>query len=137
MASWDLYGKLRNKSLDVFWNLDKAKTPLCDYTIGIDSIDKMIEKMKAKPWPVYKIKVGVPGDIEMVAALRKHTDAIFRVDANAAWNLDEALIKIPQLKTLGVELIEQPLAKDNWDGMKLLFEQSLLPLFADESCVFE
>ena len=36
-----------------------------------------------------------------------------------------------------MELIEQPLAKDNWEGMRILFEQSPLPLFADESSVFE
>ncbi|MBN4678907.1 dipeptide epimerase, partial [Pandoraea nosoerga] len=47
------------------------------------------------------------------------------------------LIKIPQLADLGVEFIEQPLAKDNWEGMKQLFAVSPLPLLADESCVFE
>jgi len=41
------------------------------------------------------------------------------------------------LKDLGVEFIEQPLAKDDWEGMKVLFEKSPLPLFADESCVAE
>jgi L-alanine-DL-glutamate epimerase-like enolase superfamily enzyme len=45
--------------------------------------------------------------------------------------------KIAVLAKLGVELIEQPLEKSNWDGMKLLYERSSLPLFADESCVFE
>ena len=29
------------------------------------------------------------------------------------------------------------MAKDNWEGMKLLYEKSPLPIFADESCVFE
>lgn len=137
MAAWDLTGKLRNKPLDVLWNLNRNQMPLCDYTIGIDLIDKMVEKMKANPWPVYKIKVGVPGDIDMVASLRKHTDAVFRVDANAGWTLDEAMDKISVLKNLGVELVEQPLAKDSWEGMKVLYDRSPLPLFADESCVFE
>jgi L-alanine-DL-glutamate epimerase-like enolase superfamily enzyme len=97
----------------------------------------MVAKMKATPWPIYKIKVGVPNDMEMVAELRKHTDAVFRVDANAGWTLEEALEKIPVLKKLGVELVEQPLAKDNWEGMKVLFHQSSIPIFADESCVSE
>ena len=44
---------------------------------------------------------------------------------------------IPQLKDLGVELVEQPLAKDNWEGMKTLYKESSLPLYADESCVAE
>ena len=101
------------------------------------TIEKMVEKMQAKPWPVYKIKVGTPDDIEIIRTLRKHTNAVFRVDANAAWTAEEALVKIPQLKELGVELVEQPLAKDDWEGMKVLYERSSLPLFADESCVFE
>ena len=137
MAGWDLYGKLKRKQLHDLWNLDTAKAPLTDYTIGIDTIEIMVKKMEEKPWPVYKIKVGTEGDIEMVAALRNRSNAIFRVDANAGWTLEQALHKIPLLKDLGVEFVEQPLAKDDWDGMKVLFEKSPLPLFADESCVAE
>ncbi len=137
MAGWDIYGKLKRKQLHQLWELDNSKSPLTDYTIGIDGIENMLAKMQEKPWPIYKIKVGVEGDVEMVAALRKHTDAIFRVDANAGWTLDEALQKIPLLKELGVEFVEQPLAKDNWEGMKVLYEKSALPLIADESCVAE
>ena len=137
IATWDMYGKLRGKPLYQLWNLDINKAPICDYTIGIDTIEKMVEKMNEKPWPIYKIKVGVPGDVELVAELRKHTTAIFRVDANAGWTLEEALLKIPQLKELGVEFVEQPLAKDNWEGMKILYKEAQLPLIADESSVYE
>ena len=137
MAGWDIYGKLKRKQLHELWGLDITKAPLTDFTIGIDTIENMVAKMKEKPWPIYKIKVGVEGDIEMVTELRKHTDAIFRVDANAGWTLEQALQKIPLLKELGVEFVEQPLAKDDWASMKILFEQSALPLIADESCVAE
>ncbi len=137
MAGWDLYGKIKRQQLHQLWNLDTAKAPLTDFTIGIDLIDKMIEKMKEQPWPIYKIKVGVENDVEMVAALRKHTDAIFRVDANAGWTLEQAQQKIPLLKDLGVEFVEQPLATDNWEGMRTLYQSSPLPLIADESCVHE
>lgn len=137
MAGWDLYGKLKRKQLYELWDLDTARAPLTDYTIGIDTMEKMVAKLKEKPWPIYKIKVGVEHDIEMVAELRKHTDAVLRVDANAGWTLEQALQKIPLLKELGVELVEQPLAKDDWEGMRSLYAQSPLPLFADEACVFE
>jgi L-Ala-D/L-Glu epimerase len=137
MAGWDIYGKLKGKQLYQLWGLDTATSPQTDYTIAIDTIEKMVAKMKERPWPIYKIKVGVEGDIEMVTALRKHTDAVLRVDANAGWTLEQALVKIPQLKASGVEFVEQPLAKDDWEGMKVLYEQSPLPLIADESCVFE
>jgi L-Ala-D/L-Glu epimerase len=137
IAAWDLYGKMKGKPLYKLWNLDMSNNPVTDYTIGIDTIEKMVEKMKEKPWPVYKVKVGTENDIEMVKALRQNTDSIIRVDANAGWTLEEAMIKIPQLKELGVELVEQPLAKDDWEGMKKLYAVSPLPLFADESCVSE
>ena len=137
IAGWDLFGKMENKLLYQLWNTEWKHLPLADYTIGIDSIEKMVAKMKAKPWPVYKIKLGTPEDLEIMAALRQHTDAVFRIDANAGWTLEEALLKIPRLKELGVEFIEQPLAKDNWEDMKVLYRKSVLPLFADESCVFE
>jgi len=137
MAAWDIYGKMQKKKLYELWKGDISKNPLTDYTIGIDTVDKMIEKIKEKPWPIYKIKVGTANDIANVKALRENTDAILRVDANAAWDVETALQLIPQLKELGVELVEQPLAKDDWDGMKILYKESPLPLFADEACVFE
>jgi L-alanine-DL-glutamate epimerase-like enolase superfamily enzyme len=83
------------------------------------------------------VKVGTADDIAIVKALRENTDAALRVDANAAWDVETAVKLIPKLKDLGVEFIEQPLAKDNWEGMKALFKESSLPLFADEACVFE
>lgn len=137
IAAWDLYGKLKKKKLYELWNGDISRNPVTDYTIGIDSIDNMVAKLKEKPWPIYKIKVGTPNDIAIVKALRQNTDAALRVDANAAWTADDALRLIPELAGLGVELVEQPLAKDDWYGMKRLYNESSLPLFADEACVAE
>ena len=138
MAAWDLWGKMKKAPIYKLWNTTISGTlPMTDFTIGIDNIDTMVSKLKEKPWPIYKIKLGTPDDISIVETLRKHTDSIFRVDANAAWSTEEALQKIPQLAKLGVEFIEQPLDKLNWEGMRILYQQSELPLIADESCVFE
>ena len=137
MAAWDLYGKMKKQQLHEYWGLDIADAPLTDYTIGIDTAEMMIKKMKEMPWPIYKIKVGFDGDVEMVAELRRHTDAIFHVDANGGWTIEEARLKIPLLKASGVESVEQPLHKDQWENMKLLYQETVLPLFADESCVSE
>jgi L-alanine-DL-glutamate epimerase-like enolase superfamily enzyme len=137
IAAWDLYGKKLQQPLYRIWQTEWRHSPLTDYTIGIDTPEKMVAKMNAKPWPIYKIKLGTADDIALVELLRKNTNAVLRIDANASWTLPEAMIKIPLLKELGVELIEQPLAKDDFEGMKVLFENSVLPLIADESCVFE
>ena len=138
MAAWDLWGKMKKSPIYKLWSTDiSGPLPMTDFTIGIDNIEMMVSKIKEKPWPIYKIKLGTPNDILIVEVLRKHTQAIFRIDANAAWSTEEALQKIPLLAKLGVEFIEQPLDKLNWEGMRILYQQSELPLIADESCVFE
>jgi len=137
MAAWDLYGKLRKQPLYKLWGLNFDNVPLSDYTIGIDTIEKMLEKMQEVPWPIYKIKLGTSEDIEIISALRKHTAAVIRVDANAAWSAEDAVQIIPLLQQSGVELIEQPLSADDWEGMKKISGFSNIPLIADESCVRE
>lgn len=137
IAGWDLFGKLKGKPLQALWDLEKVQPPITDYTIGIDTIENMVAKMQAKPWPLYKIKLGTANDIEIIETLRKHTNATIRIDANAAWTADEALKKLQSFQRLDIEFIEQPLAKDDWEGMKTLYAQSTLPLIADESCVVE
>lgn len=137
MAGWDLFGKIKKKSLTDLWALQHDKAPITDYTIGIDTIDNMRRKMEKLAWPVYKIKVGFENDVETIAALRKYSKVPFRLDANAAWSVEVAKEKITEFNSLGIELIEQPLAKDDWAGMKELYNWSPLPLIADESCVGE
>lgn len=138
MAGWDLYGKMKGKSLKTLLPQPAIQLhPKTDYTIGIDTVENMVAKMQEMPWPIYKIKLGTEQDIEIMEALRKHTAATIRIDANAAWTVEEALQKILAFKQLGVEFIEQPLAKDDWEGMRFLYEKSPLPLIADESCVAE
>ena len=137
MAGWDLFGKLKRQPLHQLWQLDTAQSPLTNFTIGIDAESVMIQKVKENPWPIYKVKMGFENDIDIIKAIRSVTDAPLRVDANAAWTTEEALQKIKILHDLNVELVEQPLAKDNWEGMKILYQNSHIPLIADESCVFE
>ena len=137
MAAWDVFGKQHNQLLYELWETPWTNLPLSDYTIGLDSVEKMIRKMEENPWPIYKIKLGSTNDIELISELRKHTAVPFRIDANGGWTLDEAIRNIPILKALGVELIEQPIEKNDFDNMKILMQNSVVSLFADESCVSE
>jgi L-alanine-DL-glutamate epimerase-like enolase superfamily enzyme len=137
MAFNDLNARKKNKKLYEVWNLNIDKNPMTDYTIGIDSVPKMVEKMKELPWPIYKIKLGTKNDIEIVTELRKHSDAIFRIDANCGWSVDEAIENSFKLKELGVEFLEQPLKANDLEGAKKIYENSALPIIADESCIIE
>ena len=134
LAAWDLFGKINNTPLYKIWNTNLSNLATTNYTIGIDSVEKMVAKMVEKPWPIYKVKLGTSQDIEIIKALRAKTNAVFRIDANCAWETDETISNARKLKELGVEFIEQPLAADRWEDMKKVFDTSCLPLIADESC---
>jgi len=137
LAANDLFGKLQGQPLYKLWGLNTEHIPLTNYTIGIDTIENMVKKLKEMPWPLYKIKLGTKEDVAIIQELRKHTDAVFRVDANCAWGVEETIENSKQLKPLGVEFIEQPMRADDLEGMKKVYEQSVLPLIADESCITE
>ena len=137
IAANDLYAKKLGTPLYKLWGLSTEKTPLSNYTIGIASIPEMVEKIKAQPWPIYKIKLGTDDDLAIIKELRQHTSAIFRVDANCAWTAEQTIEYAPKLKQMGVEFIEQPLPKEDFEGMKEVFAQSVLPVIADESCQVE
>jgi L-Ala-D/L-Glu epimerase len=114
-AAHDLWGKKLGQPVYKLWGLELQNLPLSDYTIGIDTVDTMVMKMREfDGWPIYKIKLGTPDDLAIVRELRKYTTATFRVDANCAWTAAQTVTNSHELKTLGVEFIEQPLAADNW-----------------------
>jgi L-alanine-DL-glutamate epimerase-like enolase superfamily enzyme len=138
MAAHDLWGKLRGAPVWKLWGLSLENLPASDYTIGIDSIEVMIEKLREFPgWPLYKIKLGTAEDLEIVRSLREHTNAVFRVDANCAWDAEETIRNASELKRLNVEFIEQPLPPQDWEKMKEVRRRSVLPVVADESCQVE
>jgi L-alanine-DL-glutamate epimerase-like enolase superfamily enzyme len=79
-----IYGESCAAPVWKLWGLETR--PAADYTIGIDPIEKMVAKMKEfEGWPIYKIKLGTEDDLAIIRELRRHTDAIFRIDANTAW----------------------------------------------------
>ncbi len=137
LAAWDLFGKLEGKSLHEIWGTTMDTYPVTNYTIGLDTTEIMVSKMKEFPWPVYKIKLGTDRDVAIITELRKHTDAVFRVDANCAWTARETIDNALALKELGVEFIEQPLPADDWEGMERVLHHCVLPVIADESCLVE
>jgi len=134
IAGWDLFAQMRRMPLYQLLGIKWGQVPVTDYTIGMDTIENMAAKVKAHPWPIYKIKMGRPHDLDCLEALRAITNAPFRVDANEGWSFDEAKALLPELQRLQVTLIEQPLPKEEQEAMKELKAISPIPLFADESC---
>ena len=136
IALHDLVGKLLGAPWWKIWGLDKKRAPLTTYTIGIDTPEQM--KLKTREvegrFRMLKVKVGLPGDRENIRAVRQVTSLPLAVDANQGWKDPAfALDMVHWLKEQGVVLVEQPLPKEDIDGMAWLAERSPLPIIADES----
>ena len=137
MALHDLAARRAGLPLATWWGLDRAVGPVSNFTIGIDTIAVMREKLAAAAdWPIFKIKLGTADDLAIVRELRRHTDRPFRVDANCGWTVDQTIALSGPLAELGVEFIEQPLPPGD-PGMADVHRHSALPVFADESCAAE
>ena len=137
-AAHDLWGRLENAPVHRLWGLDPNDAVNSSFTIGIAELDVMIAKLAEMPgWPVYKIKLGTERDVEIITALREHTEATFRVDANCGWDPSEAAALSGEMARQGVEFIEQPLEPEAREAQVQLFRESALPLIADENCAAE
>lgn len=136
IALHDLAGKIIGKPWHKLWGLNKDEAPFTSFTIGIDSAEVVKERVKeADQFKIYKIKLGLDNDKEMVSAIREVTDAPLTIDANQGWkDKYHALNMIEWLYDKNVLFIEQPMPKERWDDMAWLTENSPLPTIADESC---
>lgn len=138
IAAHDLWGKHLGLPVWKAWGLQLEKMPVSNMTIALDRIDVMIANLReSEGWPIFKIKLGGPDDLAAVRALRRETSAPFRVDANTGWTAEQTIAYAPELRDLGVEFIEQPLRADDWEGMKRVQQECVLPVIADESCQTE
>ena len=136
MALHDIVGKLLGIPLFRLFGLDKEKACRTSFTIGIDTIENIREKVKeASVFPILKVKLGTDYDLEILRAVREESDAVIRVDANGAWSPREAVEKIHRFEEFGVEFIEQPVAPDDVDGLRYVKQRVRLPIIADEPVI--
>ena len=135
IALHDLVGKRLGLPVHELLGLS-ADIPPTDFTLGIDEPQVVAERAKrASKFPALKIKLGGPGDMATLEAVRAVYSGPIRVDANTGWQPEPAARLIPELIRLGVELIEQPFPAHRLDQLRWLQERSSLPIVADESSV--
>lgn len=135
IALHDLWGKISGKAL---WNLlgtNPAKMPLTSFTLGIDTPEVLQQKLaEARDFQVIKLKLGSKDDRKIIQTIRELSKLPIYADANQGWqDRHEALDLIHWLYEQNVQLVEQPMPKDDLDAAAWLRERSPLPIIADES----
>ena len=114
--------------------------PPTSYTIGIDDISVIKEKVKeaiSSGHKILKVKLGLgyDKDINILKTINNtvgNTAIKLRVDANGGWDLKTAEKIIDILPSYNVELLEQPLPKGSVNLLFYLTQKSSVPIFVDE-----
>lgn len=135
IALHDLEGKILNKPCWKLLGSDPSKMPVTSYTIGIDTREVIIQKVKeATGCKVIKVKLGRDSDRELIQTIRSVTNVPLYVDANQGWtDRKQSLDMIYWLQQQGVVLIEQPMSKADLDGNAWLTQHSPIPIIGDEA----
>lgn len=112
-----------------------------DITVGINEPSYMAQKAAERVkqgFTEIKVKVGVDekSDVERMRAIREAVgpEVKIRVDANQAWTAKEALRMIEKLNEYDLELVEQPVAYDDLEGLSFVTHHTTVPIMSDESC---
>ena len=135
MALHDWIGKRLGVPVWRLLGLDAATTPVSCVTLGLASPEEMEKKLETViDFPRIKVKLGAPGDVENLRRIRKRYKGKLQVDANTAWSPVDAVRVLREIEPLGIELVEQPVAREDLDGLRWVRERSGIPVFADESC---
>lgn len=125
------------------WGLNPERCATSSYTVALADDEPAYRKLleTACDYPVVKLKLGsgsIDTDLKFTQlAMTTLSTAQICVDANGGWSTQDALTIIPRrLAEMGVMFVEQPVAKTNFEGWRILRQQlpaDMPPLIADES----
>ncbi len=103
------------------------------------SFHRLLHLIRDMEMSFVKIKVGNERDTEVLSLAREILghEVDLRVDANGAWSSEEAQKRIAAMMAYGISAVEQPVPKEDIQGLKRLSEQVEIPIIADESLCLE
>ncbi|MBW6466691.1 MAG: dipeptide epimerase [Brevefilum sp.] len=136
LAFHDRIARLHHIPIYQLLGLPYPKPKTSSFTIALDTPKEMaIMAAQVAKFPIIKIKLGSDDlDMDRLSKIREaRQDARLWVDANGGWTVDEALRYLPDLEANKIELLEQPLQKEDFYGMGKLQSATKIQIVADES----
>ena len=142
VAALDALGQSEGRPVAALLAVNPAGSVPVNATVGAAAIERAVaaaERAVAAGFRVVKLKVGMAGSLddeaERVAAVRAAIgpDAGLRLDANGAWDADEAIAAIRRLARERLDLVEQPVPAADLDGLARVRRAVDVPVAADEA----
>lgn len=142
MACWDVMGRAAGRPVfELLGGKVRDLTIRSRFSLGAYGSDEAARRaadLVAQGFATIKVKVGtgIDSDIERVRAVRRAIggDVELTIDANGGWSFDQALDVLPQIADCDIAIVEQPVPRGDYSGMKRLREQLGIKILADESC---
>jgi len=134
IALHNLHTSITSQSISEQYKLT-GKLKDTSFTLGISSDQEMEKKfLENSMMSYYKLKVTEQEIGRIISTFQRLTNKPFTIDANQGFtDRNEALKWSFKLADLGVEYMEQPFHKDDFESHAWLKEQSPIPIIADES----
>lgn len=142
-AMLDLQNGGKRILFDTPFSRSEAGIPI-NGLIWMDEIDAMrssVDDKVREGYDVIKLKIGAhdfDAECRMLEDIRKHyTEGkiTLRLDANGAFEIDDALLKLKELSRFGIHSIEQPIKQGNIDAMAKLCHDSKIDIALDEELI--
>ncbi len=113
LALWDRGGRIAGKPVAALLTDEPARTVPVNATLSSPDRAGVAEEAAAAVadgFRCVKLKVGLADDAGRVAAARAAAGAetLLRLDANGAWDVEQAVRTIEALAPAGLELVEEP-----------------------------
>ncbi|GHO54019.1 dipeptide epimerase [Ktedonobacter robiniae] len=105
-------------------------SPEHGYELAQDAVEKGISSIKVK------VGGGLREDVDRVEAIRSGAPHVgLTLDANQGYTPNEALLCLEALNDRDIRplLLEQPVAKDDFEGLRYITNHTSVPIAADES----
>ncbi len=142
MACWDIAGRAANQPVyELLGGACRGLTIRNRFSLGAyapDVIQARAKERVAAGFDTLKVKVGTDpaADVARVRAVREAVGPNIKltIDANGGWNEAAALDCLVKLADCNLTLVEQPLPRGNYAGLKRLKHATGQKMLADESC---
>jgi L-Ala-D/L-Glu epimerase len=142
-ALLDAAGRTWNQPLNSFLCSRPAASVTYSAVLPLSAGPRLIQffqLVRAQGLHFVKLKVGEDNDLETLSLARRELgpDVDLRVDANGAWTAAEAIARLRDMAPFRLSAVEQPVAKEDFEGLRQVQEAVNLPIMADESlCTLE
>lgn len=142
-ALLDLANGGKRRLVDSPWSRSESAIKI-NGLIWMGNHDEMLDRINAKciaGFHCLKLKIGgidFDEELDLIRRIRNRfspQEVELRLDANEAFSIGDAMMKLKRLADFGIHSIEQPIKRRQWEQMARLTNNSPIPIALDEELI--